>query len=387
MPALGYLQGSETEIAWVGSALGHTAGGHQYLELPAMPENGTLGDINVYLRFADAFDQNIVVFIADPAGNILWQSGQLSAGADPGLVTADASGASLALSSGVKYVIGVACESVSTGARVISKAGGNWWLEGGAWPNVNDPLAFGDPSNYTSDYTLLGHINYTPSSIPTISNVDGDNAVNQYQLCNINVSNFTETITSVTINAVAVESIPDNDPTDDVIQVRMPGSLATGSYDVVVSGATETDTISGVSYTQTHPVQLPTGTVDSNSILYGQTYDQDGSVYMDNAAAPYEITGEGGSAVGGGETMSFTGGYTDWSDAPLANDVDDYLAAPAEFTGWMRSDHTRIYKDGTTASWGVEYQVTDGSPSVFASYRATKMPTRMPTKLPTRNKL
>lgn len=79
---------------------------------------------------------------------------------------------------------------------------------------------------------------------------------------------------------------------------------------------------------------------------------------MDNPGAPYEIDGEGGTAVVGGEVMSFKAPYTDWTDVPLQNSVDDYLAAPTEFLGWMRQDFVRLYPDGTTDTWSAEFEIT-----------------------------
>lgn len=174
-----------------------------------------------------------------------------------------------------------------------------------------------------------------PSSAPTISAIDGDNAVNQYQLVNIDVSGFTESISSVTIGGVAVASIPDNDPADNVIQVRMPGSgLTTGTYDVVVSGATETDTISGISYTQTHPYTSPYGLVDSNSLFAGQSITE--GTYHRIVTGPTNGTLDAATA----ESQSLWG-----------NDVDDIYTPNEGFTGDDSMTLEVLYSDGTTAQW------------------------------------
>lgn len=186
---------------------------------------------------------------------------------------------------------------------------------------------------------------------PTISNVDGDNAVDQGQLVNINVADFTESITSGDIGGVAFPSIPDNDPADDVIQVRMPVTLAAGTYDVTISGATETDTISGVTYAITHQYTAPYAPVDSNSLFAGQSLTEDS--YFRIVTPPANGTIDAATA----EAESLWG-----------NDVDDIYTPDNGFTGDDTVTLEILYSDGATAQWTatitVEEQV-DVTPDPF----------------------
>ncbi|WP_375191809.1 hypothetical protein [Marinobacter sp.] len=180
-------------------------------------------------------------------------------------------------------------------------------------------------------YLNAAIFDYTVSSGPTITNIDTDNAVNQYQQAVVNVSDFTETITSVTLGGVAC-TVPENDPTDNQITVGVPGSLITGTYDLVISGATETDTLTGVSYTQTHARPAFDGLVDSNSILNGQSYTPDTYFRF---------------------VTSFSNGTLDLAAgdaAEWAGDIADYYTPNAGFTGDDTASIEFLYSDGTTSA-------------------------------------
>ncbi|MDC8455325.1 hypothetical protein, partial [Marinobacter sp. DS40M6] len=206
------------------------------------------------------------------------------------------------------------------------------------------------PSGTVTADTDFAPVTY-PTDTPTISNVDGDNAVNQGQLVNINVSDFTESITSGDIDGVAFPNIPDNDPADDVIQVRMPVTLAAGTYDVTISGATETDTISGVAYAITHQYTAPYSPVDDNSLFAGQSLTEDS--YFRIVTPPSNGTIDAATA----ETSSLWG-----------NDVDDIYTPDEGFTGDDTVTLEILYADGATAQWTatitVEEQV-DTTPDPF----------------------
>ncbi|MDX1559723.1 MAG: Ig-like domain-containing protein [Marinobacter sp.] len=179
------------------------------------------------------------------------------------------------------------------------------------------------------------------SSTPTITNIDTDNAVNQYQQAIANVSGFTETITSVTLGGAAC-TVPENDPTDDQITVGVPGSLATGTYDLVISGATETDTLTGVSYTQTHARPAFDGLVDSNSILSGQSY---------TAETYFRFV----TSFSNGTLDTAAGDAAEW-----AGDIADYYTPNEGFTGDDTASIEFLYADGTTsATVGVTITVPD----------------------------
>ncbi|MDC8457806.1 Ig-like domain-containing protein [Marinobacter sp. DS40M6] len=206
------------------------------------------------------------------------------------------------------------------------------------------------PSGTVTADTDFAPVTY-PTDTPTISNVDGDNAVNQGQLVNINVTDFTESITSGDIGGVAFPSIPDNDPADDVIQVRMPVTLAAGTYDVTISGATETDTISGVTYAITHQYTAPYAPVDSNSLFAGQSLTEDS--YFRIVTPPANGTIDAATAE---------------ADSLWGNDVDDIYTPDEGFTGDDTVTLEILYADGTTAQWTatitVEEQI-DTDPDAF----------------------
>lgn len=179
-------------------------------------------------------------------------------------------------------------------------------------------------------------------STPTITNIDTDNAVNQYQQnAVVSLSNFTETITSVTLNAVACPI--QSQVVGTSVTVDIPGSLATGTYDLVVSGATETATLTGVSYTQTHARPAFDGLVDSNSILSGQSYTP--NTYFTWVTVPPDGTLD----IAAGDARQ-------WQD-----DIADYFTPTAGFTDDTLGGIQFLYSDGTTsATVGVTISVVDG---------------------------
>lgn len=209
--------------------------------------------------------------------------------------------------------------------------------EGVAIPDYDTEASFPSPAMFE---TILLPESGAPG--PSISNVDGDNAVNQGQLVNINVADFTESITSGDIGGIAFPSIPDNDPADDVIQVRMPVTLPAGTYDVTISGATETDTISGVTYAITHQYTAPYAPVDSNSLFAGQSFTEDS--YFRIVTPPANGTIDAATA----EANSLWG-----------NDVDDIYTPDNGFTGDDTVTLEILYADGTTAQWTATISVAE----------------------------
>lgn len=186
---------------------------------------------------------------------------------------------------------------------------------------------------------------------PAVVSVDSDNAVNQYQLVLVDVSGFSESISSVTLNGVACV-VAENDPSDDQIQVRIPGTLATGTYSMVVSGATETATITGISYTQTHPYSSPVGSVDSNSLF----------------SSPVLITAGTYHRIVSGPSNGTLDAATAEADDLWGNDVADIYTPAAGFTGEDTVAIEVLFDDGTkdtiTATITVEAQV-DTDPDSF----------------------
>ena len=215
------------------------------------------------------------------------------------------------------------------------------------WAGIGAMSSNGTVSLYFGEIAVgtAGDLAVLPSesATPTIGNVDGDNAVNQGQLVNIDVSNFTETITSGDIGGVAFPSIPDNDPADNVIQVRIPVTLSAGTYDVTISGATETDTISGVTYAVTHQYTAPYAPVDSNSLFAGQSLTDDS--YFRIVTGPSNGTLDAATAE---------------SSSQWGNDVADIYTPDAGYTGNDTITLEILYADGTTAQWTVTIAVQDG---------------------------
>ena len=169
---------------------------------------------------------------------------------------------------------------------------------------------------------------------PTITDVDTDNAVDQYQLVNFNgVSGFGGPITSGTLGGTAITIVDGDWQTNaGVVSARIPGSLATGTYDAVLSDGTSTATLTGVSYTQTHPRPAYYGLVDSNSILNGQSYTS-GTYFK--------------------FTTAFTHGTLDLAAgdaAGWAGDIRDYYTADAGWTGNDVATVQFLYSDGTTSA-------------------------------------
>lgn len=169
-----------------------------------------------------------------------------------------------------------------------------------------------------------------PSTSPSITSVDGDNAVTQYQQpVTIALAGFTETITSVTINGVSCTI--GSQVVGTSVDVVIPGTLSTGTYDVVVSGATESATLTGVSYTQTHEFLVPDTLADSNSFASGQSWTANS--YATIVSAPADGTLDTSGA--------------DW----LVVDVADVYTPDPGFTGADSVTIGILYSDGTTDSW------------------------------------
>lgn len=217
--------------------------------------------------------------------------------------------------------------------------------------SVSDGLSSAITGGSACEYAA-GFASFTAAGAasPDIVDIDTDNSVNQYQQAVVNVSNFTETITSATLGGQAC-TISENDPADDQITVRVPGGLATGSYDLVISGATETDTLTGVSYTQTHEFTAPYEPVDSNSLFNGQSLTEDS--YFRIVSGPANGTLDTATA----EASSLWG-----------NDVADIYTPNEGFSGDDPVTLEILYSDATTAQWVATITVqppADTSPDPF----------------------
>lgn len=90
---------------------------------------------------------------------------------------------------------------------------------------------------------------------PAILAVGINNTVTQYQnSVLVQIEEFTEAIVAVTLNGVACSIV--SQVVGVSVTVNLPGSVATGTQTVMVSGATESATRQ-VTYTKTHPIACP----------------------------------------------------------------------------------------------------------------------------------
>lgn len=183
-------------------------------------------------------------------------------------------------------------------------------------------------SGRTVQVSYLGP--YTGSGALSLGTVDTDDAVNQYQQSvTIPLTNFSEEITAVTLDAetCAIQS----QVIGTSVTVDFPGSLATGSYTLSVSGATESATKS-ISYTQTHPYTSPVGAVDSNSLFSSPVLITTGTYHR-------IVTGptNGTLDAAGAESGSLWG-----------NDVADIYTPNEGFTGTDSVQIEVLFDDGTT---------------------------------------
>jgi hypothetical protein len=210
----------------------------------------------------------------------------------------------------------------------------------------------GAPVN-TYWYINAGVLNYTAASSATITNLDTDNSVTTYQQANASgVSGFGGPITSGSFGGEAVTIIDgDWEANSGVVSLRVPGNLATGTYDLVLSDGTDSATSSGVTFTQTHPRPALYGLVDSNSILTGQKITE-GTRFR------FVTTFSNG-------TLNLSAGDADqW-----ANEIGDYYTPDTGFTGDDVAVLERIYDDATTVQYSVTIRVGDNGTIIVVSSR------------------
>lgn len=204
-------------------------------------------------------------------------------------------------------------------------------------------------SGRTVQVSYLGP--YTGSGVLSIGTVDTDDAVTQYQQSvTIPLTNFTETITAVTLNGTTCPI--QSQVVGTSVTVDFPGNLATGTYTLSVSGATESATKS-IDYTQTHPYTSPVGSVDSNSLFSSPVLITAGT-YHRIVSGPSNGTLD----AAGAESGSLWG-----------NDVADIYTPNEGFTGNDSVQIEVLFDDGTTdtinATITVETPV-DTTPAAFS---------------------
>lgn len=181
---------------------------------------------------------------------------------------------------------------------------------------------------------------------PAITNLNTDNSVTTYQQANANgVSGFGGPITSGTLGGEAVTIIDgDWQSNSGVVSLRVPGSLTTGSYDLVLSDGTDSATLSGVTFTQTHPYEAPYGLVDSNSAWREQRL---------TPGTRWRVTREFQYI-----TYNYTASQAE--TPPDGNDLNDHAEAGPGYTGADYQDREVLYSDGTAATYRVNVTVGEG---------------------------
>ena len=189
-------------------------------------------------------------------------------------------------------------------------------------------------------YLNFIHLTYgAGGATPSITDIDTDNAVDQYQqAARITLSGFTESITSVTLGGVACPIVGES--VGAWVDVDIPALSASGTYDLVVSGATESATLTGVAYTLTHPVAIPNvPAVDSTSVLQPINYPD--FTYL-RVVTDFAVA-------------TFKTGYTDWSAVPLENAITDYIEFPSGTADGATDSATfeAIDPDGNTVQWTI----------------------------------
>jgi hypothetical protein len=180
----------------------------------------------------------------------------------------------------------------------------------------------------------------------TISNLDTDNSVTTYQQTNANgVSGFGGPITSGTLGGEVVTIIDgDWQSNGGVVSLRVPGNLATGTFDLVLSDGTDSATLSGVTFTQTHPYEAPYGLVDSNSAWREQRL---------TPGTRWRVTREF-------QYITYNYAASQAETPPDGNDLNDHAEADPGYTGADYQDREVLYSDGTTATYRVNVTVGEG---------------------------
>ena len=182
---------------------------------------------------------------------------------------------------------------------------------------------------------------YTGSGALSIGTVDTDDAVTQYQQAvTIPLTNFSESIDSVTLNGTSCSI--QSQVVGTSVTVDFPGDLATGSYTLSISGVTESATKT-INYTQTHQYTSPVGDVDSNSLFSSPTLITVGT-YHRIVTGPTNGTLDAATA----ESQSLWG-----------NDVADIYTPNEGFTGDDSVDIEVLFNDGTTDIINVTIAVED----------------------------
>jgi len=188
---------------------------------------------------------------------------------------------------------------------------------------------------------------------PAIGTVDTDDAVNQYQQSvTIPLTNFGEEITAVTLagETCAIQS----QVIGTSVTVDFPGNLATGSYTLSVSGATESATKS-IDYTQTHPYTSPVGSVDSNSLF----------------SSPVLITAGTYHRIVNGPSNGTLDAATAEADDIWGNDVADIYTPDEGFTGDDAVEIEVLFDDGTTDTINATITVEEPADTTPAAFTFT----------------
>ena len=193
----------------------------------------------------------------------------------------------------------------------------------------------------------------------TINNINTNNTGDQYQQVTATISGFAGDITGFTVGA-ANGVVVDGTVAGGTVTLRLPGDLATGTYNATVFNGTESALIS-FAFTQTHSYTSPYGLVDSNSAFFDQVLTE---FSYHRVAVPFS---NGVLDAAGAEAGSLWG-----------NDLNDIYTPDAGYSGTDTATFEILYADGTTAQWVATVAVTepgvDTTPAPFTVTPLTNQP-------------
>ena len=182
----------------------------------------------------------------------------------------------------------------------------------------------------------------------TINNINTNNTGDQYQQVTATISGFAGDITGFTVGA-ANGVVVDGTVAGGTVTLRLPGDLATGTYNATVFNGTESALIS-FAFTQTHSYTSPYGLVDSNSVFFDQVLTE---FSYHRVAVPFS---NGVLDAAGAEAGSLWG-----------NDLNDIYTPDAGYSGTDTATFEILYADGTTAQWTASAVIADQFASVIDS--------------------
>ena len=330
------------------------SGSTLYGKLGTFAAGGTVSRISVFLRYGDTSSQEFYVLLYDDAtGNLLHSSAKqiVTNSDDPNGSWHHVEIPDTVLGTNSEPAVAILTEATTTQVRGVGSSVGyniyesntSVWNDAGS-PTIDDP--FTSTTANRADTQIVAYITYDAF---TITDVNTDETTSQYQVINATVTNAAGNVVSATLNGIALTII---DATAPSIQLRAPGNLDTGTYDLVLNDGAEDATIS-VSHTQTHAIVAPSpGTsAHENSVYYNQ--GSEAGDYVDPPTIP---------ANNGTYDLLFKTGVSAFTTANLVEDLRDVLQAETgtpDGQQWTLS-FSKIHSDGTTDTWDITITSDDG---------------------------